>query len=106
MDPIVVVRLDRAALVWINCPVDGTVTPRLHRALRELLEDGASPIVVDLAAASSVDPGGTAVLAEAAARAGDRGSGLELRLPGGVAWTVRDARQLRFAVTTAYPTPA
>jgi anti-anti-sigma regulatory factor len=101
MNSFVVVRLNGAAMVWADCPLSGALAPRLHDTLQQLLGDGVAPLVVDLVAVASVDEGIIDVLSAAAVRAGRLGPGLELRLPGGRALTVRDAAQLRAALIQA-----
>jgi anti-anti-sigma regulatory factor len=106
MNSFVVVRLDGAALVWTDWALDGMVAPELYRVLQELLDMGSRPVVIDLVEVPSIDDGAIAVLAAAAVRAGQLGFGLDLRLPGGLAMCVRDAAELRSALTRAYPTAA
>jgi anti-anti-sigma regulatory factor len=106
MNSFVVVRLDGAALVWTDWALDGTVAPELYRVLQDLLDMGSRPVVIDLVEVPSIDDGAVAVLAAAAVRAGQFGFGLDLRLPGGLAMFVRDAAELRSALTRAYPTAA
>jgi anti-anti-sigma regulatory factor len=106
MSTFVVVRLDGAALVWTDGPLDGTVVPELYRVLRELLESGGRPLVLDLVEVPSLDDSAIAVLAAAAVRAGELGFGLDLRLPGGHAMSVHDASGMRHALVRAYPTAA
>jgi anti-anti-sigma regulatory factor len=106
MNSFVVVRLDGAALVWTDWTLDGMVAPELYRVLQELLDMGSRPVVIDLVEVPSIDDGAVAVLAAAAVRAGQLGFGLDLRLPGGLAMSVRDAIELRRALTRAYPTAA
>jgi anti-anti-sigma regulatory factor len=102
----VVVRLDGAALVWTDWTLDGAVAPELYRAIQELFDSGCRPLVIDLVEVPSIDDGAVAVLAAAAVRAGQLGFGLELRLPGRYAVSVRDAAELRDALLRAYPTAA
>jgi hypothetical protein len=102
----VVVRLDGAALVWTDRTLDGVVAPELYRIIQELFDGGSRPVVIDLVAVPSIDDGATAVLAAAAVRAGQLGFGLDLRLPGHCAASVRDAAELRNALLRAYPTAA
>jgi anti-anti-sigma regulatory factor len=106
MNSFVVVRLDGAALVWTDWTLDGSVAPELYRVLQELLAAGNRPLVVDLVEVPSIDDGAVAVLAAAAVQAGQLGYGIELRLPGGHAMSVRDAGELRRALSRAYPTAA
>jgi anti-anti-sigma regulatory factor len=106
MNSFVVVRLDGAALVWTDWTLDGTVVPELYRILQELLDAGSRPLVIDLVEVSSIDDGAVSALAAAATRAGRLGFCLEMRLPGGLAMAVRDAAELRHALTQAYPTAA
>jgi anti-anti-sigma regulatory factor len=106
MNTFVVVRLDGAVLVWTDWTLDGVVAPELFRVLQDLLDAGSRPIVVDLVEVPSIDDSAVAVLAAAAARAGQLGFGLDLRLPGGIAMAVRDAAELRQALLRAYPTAA
>jgi hypothetical protein len=101
----VVVRLDGAALVWADCPLGGALSGLMHGALKQLIDDGVAPLVVDLVSVPAVDEAATGVLAEAAVRSGRLGAGLELRLPGGRALSVSDAATLRSAVRDAYPAP-
>jgi len=103
MNSFIVVRLDGAALVWTDWTLDGAVAPELYRVLQELLDMGSRPVVIDLVEVSSIDDSAVAVLAAAAVRAGPLGFGLDLRLPGGLAVSVRDAIELRSALTRAYP---
>jgi anti-anti-sigma regulatory factor len=106
MNSFVVVRLDGAALVWTDWTLDGMVAPELYRVLQELLDMGSRPLVIDLVEVPSIDDSAVAVLAAAAVRAGQLGFGLDLRLPGGLAMSVRDATELRSALIRAYPTAA
>jgi anti-anti-sigma regulatory factor len=106
MNSFVVVRLDGAALVWTDWTLDGVVAPELYRVLQHLLDIGSRPVVIDLVEVPSIDDGAVAVLAAAAVRAGKLGFGLDLRLPGGLAMSVRDALELRIALTRAYPSVA
>jgi anti-anti-sigma regulatory factor len=101
MNSFVVVRLNGAAMVWADCPLAGALATRLHDALQNLLAEGVAPLVVDLVAVPSVDEMAIEALSIAAVRAGRLGPGLELRLPGGRAFTVRDAAQLRAALIQA-----
>jgi anti-anti-sigma regulatory factor len=106
VNDIVVVRLDAAAIVWADCPLRARLAPQLHNVLQTLIHGGATPLVVDLVAVSAVEDSAVAVLAAAATRAGSRGTCIELRLPGGRAATVRQATELRSAVSAAYPAAA
>jgi len=101
MHSFVVVRLNGAAMVWADCPLGGALAPRLHDTLQNLLGEGVAPLVVDLVWVPSVDDGIVQALSSAADRAGRLGPGLELRLPGGRALTVRDGVQLRAALIQA-----
>jgi hypothetical protein len=101
MNSFVVVRLNGAAMIWADCPLGGALAPRLHDTLQQLLGDGVTPLVVDLVAVSAVDDGVVEALSAAADRAGRLGPGLELRLPGGRALTVRGAAQMRAALIQA-----
>jgi hypothetical protein len=101
-----VVRLNKAAMVWADAPLGGVAGPQLHGVLQSLLEEGVSPLVVDLVLVPAVDDGVVAVLAAAASQAGHRGRSLELRLAAGRRYTVRDSSQLRLAIAQVYPTAA
>ena len=101
-----VVRLNSAALVWAGCPLGGGVAPELYQVLTGLVDEGATPIVLDLVHVPAIDDGVVAVFAAAALRLGHHGRGLELRLAGNRSVVVRDAAQLRSAIGGAYPTAA
>lgn len=103
MHSFVVVRLDGAALVWADCPLGGALASLMNNALQQLADDGVAPLVVDLAAVPAVDEEAISVLAAAAARAGQFGDGLELRLPRGRAHTVTDEPTVRAVLRDAYP---
>ncbi|MDT5036586.1 MAG: hypothetical protein QOE03_1771 [Micromonosporaceae bacterium] len=106
MNSFVVVQLDGAALIWTDGVLDSPIAPELYRVLRELFDGGKRPVVVDLVAVPSIDDSVCAVLAAAAVRAGQLGFGLDIRLPGGCADSVRDADGLRRALVQAYPSTA
>ena len=101
-----VVRLSQAALIWADCPLGGVAGPELHRELRSLLDEAATPLVIDLVRVPAVDDGVVSVLAAAASHAGFHGRAIELRLAGGYRFTVQDAGQLRQALAQAFPTAA
>jgi anti-anti-sigma regulatory factor len=101
-----VVRLGGAALIWADCAMGGALAPRLHESLQTLISEGATPIVVDLVRVPALDDGVISVLAGAAMALGQRGRGLELRLVGGRAVTVRSAAQLRLVISQSYPSAA
>ena len=101
-----VVRLGEAALIWSDRPLRDAAAPQLTAALDGLLTDAVTPLVVDLIRVSAVDDGVVAVLAAAAARAGEAGRCLDLRLVGNRRFAVRDAAQLRYAISMAYPNAA
>jgi anti-anti-sigma regulatory factor len=106
MNSFVVVRLDGAALLWTDWTLDVAVAPELYRVVQELFDTGSRPIVVDLVEVASIEDSAVAVLAAAAVRAGQLGFALDLRLPGGHAVAVRNATELRNALSRAYPTAA
>ncbi|HWG97949.1 MAG TPA: STAS domain-containing protein [Pilimelia sp.] len=101
-----IVRLSHAALVWADRPLGGAVGPELHRELQMLVDEGATPLVVDLVRVPAIDDTVVAVLAMIASQAGHRGRTVELRLVGGRRFTVRDAIGLRRALAEAFPTAA
>jgi anti-anti-sigma regulatory factor len=102
---LVVIRLDRATLVWLSGAIDGSLAPALHDALRRLIDDRSSPLVLDLLAVPAIDDGVVSVLAAASSRAG-RCGGIDLRLPRGRRELVRDESSLRRAINAAYPAAA
>jgi len=98
-----VVLLDATALVCADCALDTTATADLHRVLDNLVAAGPATVLLDLVEVPMVDDGAVAVLAAAATRLAYQGAELELRLPGGRALAVPDARTLRQALRVAYP---
>jgi len=106
MSTFATVRLSRAALIWADRPLGGPVGAQLHTTLQGLLEEDAAPLVIDFVRVPAVDEGVVAVLAAAASQAGYLGRALELRMAGDRRFTVRDAGQLRQAISQAYPTAA
>jgi anti-anti-sigma regulatory factor len=106
MTAFTVVRLGSAALVWADRALGHSIAPVLHEALGELDLCGTSPVVVDLVRVPTLDDSVVGVLAAAAMRAGERGPGLELRLAGGLAATVRTPAQLRLVLRQVYPSVA
>jgi hypothetical protein len=101
-----VVRLGGTALIWADRPLGGSIAAKLDQALTQLAAAGAGSIVVDLVRVPALDEGVVAVLAAAAARAGQRGRGLELRLSRGRTATVDGDAQLRMIIGQAYPSAA
>jgi anti-anti-sigma regulatory factor len=95
-------RLDRAALVWVSGPLDVTDVPQLRRVLDEVIEVHARVVVVDLVVVPTIDETALSVLAKATTRLGYRGALLQLRLAGGSAIGVRDAPTLRQVLASAY----
>jgi hypothetical protein len=93
-------------MVWADSPLGGVVGPQLHGVLQALLDEGVTPLVVDLVRVPALDDGEVAVLAAAASQAGHLGRALELRMVAGRRYAVRDASQLRQAIAQVYPTAA
>ncbi|WP_344166797.1 hypothetical protein [Pilimelia columellifera] len=106
MAVLTVIRLSEAALIWADCPLGGSVSVQLDNALQALLDEGVSPLVIDLVRVPTLDAGVVEVLAQAADDAGDIDLALHLRLPGGRRYVVRDGAELRFAIQQAYPKAA
>ncbi|MET0425923.1 MAG: STAS domain-containing protein [Actinoplanes sp.] len=101
-----VVRLGQAAMIWADHALERSVARELLDTLDILLTEAATPLVIDLVRVPSVDPEVVAVLATAVTTAASAGGKLELRLAGDRRFTVRDAAQLRHALTLAYPKAA
>ncbi|WP_189113597.1 STAS domain-containing protein [Pilimelia terevasa] len=97
------IRLNEAALVWADGRLCGTRSQRLDAALQSLLDEGASPLVVDLARVSALDVDAVEALAEAAEDAGHIDLALDLCLPGDRRAVVRDSAELRHAIFQVYP---
>lgn len=106
MAVLTVIRLSEAALIWADRPLGGNVSRQLDTALQNLLDDGVSPLVIDLVRVAALDGSIVAVLAQAADDAGDLDLALHLRLPGGRRAVVRSGAELRKAITQAYPRAA
>lgn len=101
-----VIRLGEAALVYAEGPLDATVAASIHEALADIVDERATPIVIDLVRVPTVNDGIVTALAAAASRAAHQGRGLELRLAAGQRFTVTGAAQLRQVMGRAYPTVA
>ncbi|GAA4161411.1 hypothetical protein GCM10022251_40860 [Phytohabitans flavus] len=101
-----VIRLGEAALVYAEGPLDATIAASIHDALADIVDERATPIVIDLVRVPTVNDGIVTALAAAASRAAQQGRGLELRLAAGQRFTVTGAAQLRQVMGRAYPTAA
>ncbi|HEX5740692.1 MAG TPA: hypothetical protein VFY17_03950 [Pilimelia sp.] len=106
MAVLTVIRLSEAALIWADRPLGGAVSRQLDAALQNLLDEGVSPLVIDLVRVSALDAGVVEALARAADDAGHLDLALHLRLPGGRRAVVRDEAELRHAIHQAYPRAA
>ncbi|GGK31570.1 hypothetical protein GCM10010124_25470 [Pilimelia terevasa] len=98
-----VLRLSEAALVWADGPLSGALSHQLNTTLQNLLDEGASPLVIDLAQVSALDSGAVEALAEAAEDAGHIDLALHLCLPGHRRAVVKDSVELRHAIGQVHP---
>jgi stage II sporulation protein AA (anti-sigma F factor antagonist) len=83
-EPLLVVEVTRegdAAIVRIEGEVEFATAPRLRATLLDLAQEGASPVVVDLAEVSFLDSAGISLLIQAKKRLASAGSDLVLRSP-------------------------
>lgn len=101
-----VIRLGEAALVYAEGPLDTSVAAIIHDALAGVVDERATPIVIDLVRVPTVNDGIVTALAAAASRVARQGRSLELRLAAGQRITVTSAAQLRQVMGRAYPTAA
>ncbi|GGJ94988.1 hypothetical protein GCM10010123_25980 [Pilimelia anulata] len=106
MAVLTVIRLSEAALIWADRPLGAAVSRQLDTALQNLLDEGVSPLVIDLVRVTAIDTAVVEVLAQAAEDAGQLDLALHLRLPGGRRAVVRDEVELRHAISQAYPRAA
>jgi len=106
MAVLTVIRLSDAALIWADRPLGGAISEQLDIALQTLLDEGVSPLVIDLVRVVALDSSVVEVLAQAAEDAGAIDLALHLRLPGGKRYVVRDEAELRHAIAQAYPRAA
>lgn len=98
-----VIRLSEAALVWADRPLGGAASREFDDTLQHLLDEHASPLVIDLVRVSAMHAGVVEALAEAAEDAGHLDLALHLRLPDGQRALVRDRAELQHAIRQAYP---
>jgi anti-sigma B factor antagonist len=83
-EPLLVVEVTRdgdAAVVRIEGEVEFATAPRLRATLLDLAQEGASPVVLDLADVSFVDSAGISLLIQAKKRLASGNSDLVLRAP-------------------------
>jgi anti-sigma B factor antagonist len=83
-EPLLVVEVTRdgdAAVVRIEGEVEFATAPRLRATLLDLAQEGASPVVLDLADVSFVDPAGISLMIQAKKRLASANSDLVLRSP-------------------------
>jgi anti-anti-sigma factor len=83
-EPTLDIRVERdgtQATVWIEGEVEFATAPRLRETLLELAQEGARPVVVDLAEVSFLDSAGISLLIQAKKRLTSGGSDLVLRDP-------------------------
>jgi anti-anti-sigma factor len=76
-----VTRHDGRAVVQVCGELDLNTAPQLRDALTELLDGGATELIVDLSGVSFLDSSGINVLIRAAKRLSDGGGTLRLRSP-------------------------
>jgi anti-anti-sigma factor len=85
-EPLLVIDIEHdgdRALVRIEGEVEFATAPRLRATLLELAQQGANPVVLDLAAVSFLDSAGISLLIQAKKRLVNAGSDLVLRSPQG-----------------------
>jgi anti-anti-sigma factor len=83
-EPLLVVEVERdgdAAIVRIEGEVEFATAPRLRATLLDLAQEGASPVVLDLAEVTFVDSAGISLLIQAKKRLASSSSDLVLRAP-------------------------
>jgi anti-sigma B factor antagonist len=83
-EPLLVVEVARdgdSAVVRIEGEVEFATAPRLRATLLDLAQEGASPVVLDLAEVTFVDSAGISLLIQAKKRLTSSGSDLVLRAP-------------------------
>jgi anti-sigma B factor antagonist len=83
-EPLLVVEVTREgnrAVVRIEGEVEFATAPRLRATLLDLAQEGASPVVVDLAAVTFLDSAGISLLIQAKKRLTSVNSDLVLRSP-------------------------
>ena len=76
-----VTRENRAAVVRIEGEIEFATAPRLRATLLDLAQDGAAPVVVDLAQVTFLDSAGISLLIQAKKRLASGDSDLVLRAP-------------------------
>jgi anti-sigma B factor antagonist len=84
VEPLLVVDVTReggTATVRIEGEVEFATAPRLRATLLDLAQEGANPVVVDLAGVSFLDSAGISLLIQAKKRLASEGSDLVLRAP-------------------------
>ena len=72
---------DRQRVFRVSGDVDLSTAPLLEQQLKELIEDGARAIVLDITDLKFIDAAGLSVLVRAADRLRRCGGGLQLRSP-------------------------
>jgi anti-sigma B factor antagonist len=72
---------DNAAVVRIEGEIEFATAPRLRATLLDLAQDGAAPVVVDLAQVTFLDSAGISLLIQAKKRLASGESDLVLRDP-------------------------
>jgi anti-anti-sigma factor len=83
-EPLLVIDVTRdgtTALVRIEGEIEFATAPRLRSALLDLAQEGAVPVVLDLAGVTFVDSAGISLLIQAKKRLANTGSDLVLRTP-------------------------
>jgi anti-anti-sigma factor len=83
-EPLLLVDVTRdgdAAVVRIEGEIEFATAPRLRGTLLDLAQDGASPVILDLAGVTFVDSAGISLLIQAKKRLDTIASELVLRAP-------------------------
>src|SRR5437879_8935477 len=99
------VWLDDELILYVDDVLDGVRAPSVYLLLQRAMETGIRNVIVDLVHARSVDAGGVAVLAAAAAACEGRGARMTLALSGDLSVQVRDPAEVRAVLHIMEPHP-